>query len=399
MAMSATRKQRLFRYAAACCLLPIAATAVVQHRSAAAWSAMQTTIADLSQRSHATTQRLPLAGPGTQGSAFAAYEQAFALAREAISTTTEAQRIATLPHDRDERVDGTEPLRAAWQPALASLREGARRLDTSTSPAWQPGPHSVANLLHARWLVNMAVLEARAARLAGDSMAAVAWTLDAATFGADLVMSPHLVHSMIGSAMVAIASHEAWPDHALRQIDREALQRLAAGLAQLDARLPEHLDLTGELAWSGAALRDSLAAASTPSWNAWRYGLSPRWQVADGFLTAAALVEQSTQSAAGNWPQRRAELETASARLAASHNPVSATFGYHLSSAERTLRCTLARVRQLRAAIDLHLGQELPALADPLGSGSFTVVAGNAVTTLRSAEGFGNQQIERTVQR
>jgi hypothetical protein len=59
----------------------------------------------------------------------------------------------------------------------------------------------------------------------------------------------------------------------------------------------------------------------------------------------------------------------------------------------------LARVRQLRAAIDLHLGQELPALADPLGSGSFTVVAGNAVTTLRSAEGFGNQQIERTVQR
>jgi hypothetical protein len=167
----------------------------------------------------------------------------------------------------------------------------------------------------------------------------------------------------------------------------------------LDARLPEQSDLTGELAWSGAALRDSLAEVSTPSWNARRYGLSARWQVAEGFRAAAALLEQSTQTPTSNWPQRRAGLEATSARLAASSNPVSAAYGYHLSSAERTLRCTLARMRQLRAAIELHLAQELPPLADPLGSGPFTVVAGNPVTTLRSAEGFGNQQIERMVQR
>jgi len=384
---------------AVCLLLPLAGTALIQHRAAAAWAAMQATIADFAQRSSSPVIRAPLSGPGIPGSAFAAYEQALALAGEAIRSTTEAERIETLPHHRDERVQGTAPLRAAWQPALAALRQGARHLDATATPAWQPGPHSVANLLHARWLVNMAVLEARAERLAGNAMAAVEWTLDAATFGADLVASATLVNRMIGSAMVAIACHEAWPDHALRQLDREALQQLAKGLAQLDTRLPERLDPTRELAWSGIALRDSVADASTPAWQAWRYGFSTRWQMANGFLTAAAQLEQTAAIPANHWPQRRTALQAISARLAASGNPVAEATSFHIEAAELTLRCTLAQVRQLRSAVDLHLGQELPSLHDPLGSGEFTVVASNDATTLRSAGGYGNRLIERVVQR
>ena len=46
--------------------------------------------------------------------------------------------------------------------------------------------------------------EARARRLAGQPQQAVEYTLDAATFGADLVRSSLLIHAMIGGAMVAM---------------------------------------------------------------------------------------------------------------------------------------------------------------------------------------------------
>jgi hypothetical protein len=377
-----------------------AGAGVVRIRTEASWQAMQHNAATLDSAWYARDHRRePLYGKSTSGSAFAGYAQALEQAQELMANQDE--RVATLPHGDDAKVAGTEALRARWQPALIALRAAAHCNDAAPAelPAGEPA-RGLANLLQARWLVNMAVLEARARRLAGQPQTAVEHTLDAATFGADLVRSSLLIQAMIGSAMVSIACHEAWPDHALQQLDAPALAALGLGLERLEALLPERLDLAGEL----RCLSRSLQAPDATCWprftaSSWRYGFSARWMAADAFTSYATFGARLDSAPQLPWPQREAWLELELGALSDAGNPLAATLAPNLGSAERTLRTTLAQVRLLRMAVALHRGQECVPLADPLGDGPFAVVHEAGAVVLRSAGEIGGKGIERRVAR
>lgn len=344
-------------------------------------------------------RREPLWGKGTSGSAFAGYAQALEQAQELMASQDE--RVATLPHHDDAKVEGTAALRARWQPALMALSAAAHCRDAAPKELPEGTPASgLANLLQARWLVNMAVLEARARRLAGQPQPAVEHTLDAATFGADLVRSSLLIHAMIGSALVSIACHEAWPDHALQQLDAPALAVLALGLERLDAQLPERLDLAGELRFLSRWLKSTDAASWPPlGASSWRYGFSPRWMAADAFTSYATVGARLDGAPQLPWPQREAWMDLELSALSEGGNPIAAAVAPNLGSAERTLRTTLAHVRLLRMAVALHRGQDSAPLADPLGDGPFAVVHEAGAVVLHSAGEIGGKAIERRVAR
>lgn len=374
--------------------------AVVQQRTAATWSAMQATVASLDAEWRARDHhRQPLVGDGHDGSAFAGYEAALALA--AKTYTLDADLLGMLPHHDDGKVTGTEALRTRWRPAIEALRQAARCLDARpTEQPVDPAGGGFVRLLHARWLVNFAVLEARALRLAGQPLEAVDWTLDAATFGADLVRSNLLIHAMIGGAMVAIATREAWPDAALQQLDAPALQRLAEGLDRLDAGLPERLELDGELRYAARWLAHAGEAGTQYGTStAWRFGFSPRWMLADGFLHYAAAVEKLRGEPQLAWPQREAWMELELAALDEIDNPVTQGWAANLASAERSHRSVVAHVRQLRMAVERHRGRQTAPLRDPLGDGPFAVVPDGDGVVLRSAGELGGKPIERRVAR
>lgn len=377
-----------------------AGAGVVRFQTEASWQAMQQRAATIDSAWRARDHRRePLWGKGTSGSAFAGYEQALEQAKELM--VNQAEMVATLPHRDDAKVAGTEALRARWQPALIALRAASHCSDAAPPelPEGEPA-RGLVNLLQARWLVNMAVLEARARRLAGQPQRAVEYALDAATFGADLVRSSLLIHAMIGGAMVSIACNEAWPDHALQQLDAPALDVLALGLERLDAQFPERLDLAGELRFVASWLQ----VPDTGNWprldaSSWRYGFSARWMMADAFTRYATVGERLAGEPQLSWPQREAWMELELGAMTDGGNPVAATIAPNLGSAERSLRTTATQVRLLRMAVALHRGQEIGPLADPLGDGPFAVVHEEGAVVLRSDGEIGGKVIERRVAR
>jgi hypothetical protein len=398
------KKPRFRRLVVGCivstAIVILGGAAVVQQRTAATWSAMQRTVASLDAEWRARDyQRQPLVGQGHEGAAFAGYEAALALAAKAY--TLDADLLGMLPHHDDGKVAGTEALRARWRPAIEALRQAARCLDARpTELPVDPAGSGYVRLLHARWLVNFAVLEARALRLAGQPQQAVDWTLDAAMFGADLARSNLLIQAMIGGAMVAIATHEAWPESALQQLDAPSLQRLAEGLERLDAGLPERLEFDGELRFAARWL--ALAGETERQYGtatAWRFGFSPRWMLADGFLHYAATVEKLRGEPQLAWPQREAWMELELEALEQIDNPVTQGWAANLASAERSHRGVVARVRQLRMAVDRHRGSNSAPLRDPLGDGPFTIVPDGDGIVVRSAGELGGKPIERRVVR
>ena len=374
---------------------------VVHFRAAASWNAMEQHAAALdSAWQHRDHRREPLWGTGTNGSAIAGYEQALELTKELC--TNDKELVATLPHRDDGKVAGTEALRARWQPALVALRGAAHCTDAKPPelPLDEPS-QGIVHLLHARWLVNMAVLEARALRLAGQPRQAVEHTLDAAQFGADLVHSGVLIHAMIGAAMVSIATNEAWPDEALQRLDAPALELLAKGLERLDALLPERTDLTGELRFISSCWLQGHHGGRASDWGvdlqSWRYGFSSRWMIADAFLQTAATSERLTGEPQLSWPQREAWMELEFRVMNDGGNPVANVMAPNLAAGERTLRGTVAQVRLLRMAVERHRGTGPVLLQDPLGDGPFAVVHEDAGVVLRSDGELGGKAIERRV--
>lgn len=394
------RRALVFASIVAIAALCAATPAVVHFRAEAAWTRMDERAAELDEAwQRQDHRREPLYGAATEGSAFAGYAEALALAKTLSSDQNEL--MAMLPHKDDGRVAVTQALRERWRPALNALRAAAHCADARPPRPTPPTPeHSLQNLLTSRWLVNMAVLESRACRLAGDPEAAVAWSLDAATLGVDFMRSGLLVNQMIGAALVQIATVEAWPDRALRQLDATALERLAQGLERLDAVLPMTTDAHGDLRYFSAWLespREPEDEGSFPS--TWRYGFSTRWIVADAYLRAARLYDQLAAPAEGAWPQRETRLQAALTDLAATNNPMLVDMVPNLTSAEFGLRQVVAHVRLLRMAVAMHRGLDEAPLRDPLGDGPLLVVREAEGVTLRSAGTTANRKIERRVER
>jgi hypothetical protein len=353
----------------------LAGGAFVQLRANASWAAMEQRITELSASWDARSfERRPAWGEATAGSAWAAYGSALARAQELIRDGNYDDLVGTMPHRDDTRVAGSETLRERWRPALEQLRAGAHRVDAKPpASAWSEPP---LNLMSARWLVNMAVLEARAARLANDGMTAVRWTLDAATFATDAARNGSLINQLVGTAVLHIATREAWPDAALRQLPAEALDLLATGLEHIDALLPSFVDYDAELLAIGAFAQtpEGPQLFDAPGW---RHGFSTRWLLADGFLRACAKAR--TVHAPGTQVQgdpRTDALWTSATR-------------------EMDLLCAVANVRLLRLAVAEHQGKRLE-LPDPFG-GTLRAERDERGVTFRSS--YSGRPIEMRVER
>ena len=258
----------------------------------------------------------------------------------------------------------------------------------------------IVNMLSARWLVNMTVVEARCLRLQGKQREAVELTLDAAAFGADLARTGPLVQQMVGAAMVAIAVHEAWPDDALRRLDGESLSLLAAGLERLDAQMRPTLDLIGEQYCTVAQVLKAAEGAMTTGLGtpSLRYGFSAQWMMADACLRMTGCYSRLSKGDPSQpWPQRQTTLEREVGDLAASGNPICKIAAPNLASAERSLRTSVAMVRMLRMAIEILQGKQPTELQDPLGPTGIAVDHEGAAVRLFSHAQYRRQLLVRNV--
>jgi hypothetical protein len=375
-------------------LVMLASATLVSVRAGASWSAMEQQKEMLRQKFHARAHlREPLWGEASKGAAFTHYGQALAAVKTLSPQLPSASRLLALS---DEQLAAeVQPLRAQWTPVLASLQAGAHCTNASPPPLGDDPQTTTASLLDCRWAVNIAVFEARVLRHERRPSEAVQHTLDAAQFGGDLLHRGTLVNQMIAVAMLAIAT-DCWPEDKLRRLDRNALDLFARGLERLDRSLPETLDLTGELLYMSQSLRWVGADDSWVPSLEWRYGFSSRWMIADAFLQVAAAASQLEAEPSIRWSQREAQIDQWFDRLSDGANPVVSIMVPNFTSAEKSLRLSLAMLRLLRASIELHRGNEAPPLHDPLGDGPLLVSANAAGVTLRSAGSLRDRPLERT---
>lgn len=368
---------------------------VVHHRATTAWAAVEQRRADLdAAEANPMDLRDVFWGEARDGEAVRHYERAIAAADLGDD---HGLVVRTFPMaDDGEAAALTADLRARHRLVLDELRLGAHCRDGRAYPP-TPGPLAVAtpDLLRLRAVVNLGMLEVRALRHAGQGRAAVELTLDVATFAADHTQPDMLIRTMIGVALCAIVA-DGWPDDALKNLDAEALALFASGLAKFDARLPDALACGPELRYTAAALVDG--AYVLPTFQAWRYGFSTRWMLAEGFLAYDRVVRQMDASPTA-WAERSAAFETAIAPLAASPNPVAATIVPNLRAAEHNLREAKTRLRMLRLAVDLHRGHTPPDLQDPLGQGPLRVDPKPGHCTIVSRGERNGKPISRDVAR
>lgn len=340
-------------------------------------------------------ERAPIWGTATDGEAFEAYAEAIA-ATTALGREDEVLLRRLRLHPDQVEAAEAESFALRWQRPLASMSTGAHRRSARPPVDWRRGASgSPSRLLVYRDLVNAATIEVRRRLARGERRAAVELSLDAATFGTDLVRSPMLIDQMVACALIAIAAGEAWSDEDLRRLDPESLRMLAEGLARIDQRFPLTVDWRGEsLLLAGALMRagegegegEELSGYAAASARTPEDGGSERWAVAGAVLQQVALWERLRQSAAAPWQVREQELERLTSDAAVQQNPVMKTSLPIFRSAELSLRVTAAAVRLLRLAVALHAGQEPVALLDPLGDGPLRVVQrADGSTLLRSA--------------
>lgn len=396
------RLRRLLFCSLGAVLASVAGAGVVRLRADASWQRMLQIGEELQRRAEARDpHRAVLWGEATAGDALAHYERATALAKQ-LSSDDHNGLVASLRLTDAEVTADAGPLRERWRPALEAMRTGAR-CDRATSPDWWNGDPQAAvpNLLACRWIVNMAVLEARAERLAGDTRAAVQWTLDAATFAGDTVRRGPLIRQMIGVALVAIAT-EAWKESALQELDAPALEMLADGLARLDAQLPHQLAYEDELLLMVQYLRRAPEeGVGLGPLTAWQYGFSTRWMTAAAFVNFADTVRGLGDAAHGSdgedWRARKQRLDAAFEALAQSDNPASAMMAPNLVAAEQNLREVIAQLRILRVAVELHRGRAAPQLADPCGDGPIAATRDGEAWRVHSAADRPGRSMQRLV--
>lgn len=385
--------------------LAVAALAIgiaVPFRADAAWLVMTAEVAALRAEVRAVPpHRDVLWGEPSPGDARVHWARATAAART-LQQHHHAELLALLPHSGADITTRHRAVREAWQPVLAALRAGAAAADCAATVPGEAGrPARIENLLDCRWVANAAVFEARALRQEGRHREAVQCTLDAAALSRDLLRTGVLIDQMIGCATLAIATTEAWPEPALDDLDDDALALLATGLARLDTSLPAVLDDRVERLFLAAEIERSTGDEQwLPSFGAsWRFGFSTRWMLADAFLQHSALARRLAGRTNAPWPERLALWERESAATLAGGNPVLAVCLPNLSSAEGNWREQLGALRLLRGAIELHRGNPMPKLLDPIAGQPIAMATTDGAITLTCASTGNRPAKQRVVRR
>jgi hypothetical protein len=313
--------------------------------------------------------------------------------------------IGTKTHDAETRAHHDELL-ASLAPALAALRRGAH-CATYTPPAIDLEPSvengQIANLLVGRWLANACCIEAAACLSAGDDLGAVAWTLDAASYGSDVARRVALIDQMIGNALVAIPTAEFWTDERLAELDATALDRLADGLEALDARHALTPRLEAELVYFARVVMDPdehvelLPEAFTAEGVVpWMQRLFPRLLAVHAVEEMRGSFERIEALREEQWPMRQKILELETTRLRKSDNPLLQVTTATLSM-ESGLRTVAAKLRMLRIAVDLHRGSTPPRIDDPFGTDALRVEVENGRFLVASSGGDRSEHLTRTV--
>jgi hypothetical protein len=373
----------------------------------ARWNAMQNWTRDACAAYQRRDFRRPVAwGESQPGNSFAHYRRALALALPLVDVDRLSQLWGQFMLRKPRA--GTEPMtaeqaaaiRAAWAPAIAEARAGARCAEAGPAVDFHQRD-SDFNLLTSRWLVNMMMLEARDALAQRDAPRAVEVWLDALAFGTDLMRSPSMIDRMIGGSVGCIVVMNGCTEESLQALDRAQLERLAAGLARIDEPALATSSLADEAMMSAhyTLQHTEELAESAPA--TWRFGWSMRWMMADALLQ---LIREAEQPAVAGqpWPVRRDQLEAQQqqamgaqieelldelrgtspeatpaaaprAATAGDRNPWLFTVWPILTHSEGSARGLLAQLRCLRVAVEHHRGAELPALPDPLGDGPLVI--------------------------
>lgn len=387
----------LFGVAAATALL-LGGVAFVDLRAGAGLASMQTLTRELQREFEARPfTREPLWGAANAERAFDHYDRAMAQAAPLIEPP---KRMAEFwKHRREPANEKHDALRAQWQPLVNSMRIGAHATDIRPVKVGERHFHTT-NLLAARGLCNLAIDTAERALDAGDAQTAIELTLDASTFAHDLMQRGSLIDQMVGGALMAIATGEAWPEAQLARLDAANLQRLADGLERLDRMLQPAIDGNGEVLTLAHSLGNApLGCAYGPSLQAWSFGFSARWMLADAFSRAVALVRTLEQERTRPWPQRRALFQLELGALQGRSNPMLDIIVPNYESAELNRRISVAMLRLLRMSIALHQGLSLPPLPDPLGDGAIAVHGDDAGTHLHCVSSVQQKHLVRFVAR
>lgn len=342
---------------------------VVQKRADASWDGMVRAAAAIERAGlHREHWREPLWGDSVREPAHPHYDAALAAQAELGDDAHDA--LMAVIRAGPGGLYQTAADRELFRPTLLLLRRGAHAVDAGEVLTAGLDPFTRAPDLRAcRRIVEAAVVEARHQLRAGRGTEAVQWTLDAATFGNDLVRGP-LIQQIIGNALTATATVEAWSAGQLDALDDEALDVLAEGLARLDPRMATRLSFDADLVMLARAFAEPEAAGLDfdDRLAAWRYGFSPRWMVADAFHQVQRLMARIDRRSA-SWTVREAMLEREFAAAQESLNPIVRAICPTLTGVERQMRETLAGVRRLRLRIEHARGRALPELEDPLGDG------------------------------
>jgi hypothetical protein len=385
------RQRRMIGCIVTAVALLMTSAAIVQSKTNSSWRSM----VDTHKALHAgwlaqPDTREPLWGAASEGHAFTHYEQAAEIMSDVLKDN---ESLGDLIGKTDEQVaDMAGELREAWQPALTALRAGTHasnsRVDRNNLAADQN-----INFLNYRWVSNAAAFETRHLRRAGDDMASVEVSLDSLGMAIDVFSDGLLIHQMISVAMIAIAI-EPWTDEALRALDPDAAATLAAGLAKLDAQMPEILTTDRELLFLTEQFQKQSGQSDWAAGGSWRYGFSARWMLADAVLMTSVNYNRLNNSGTTDWQTRQRLADQIVKEVRASGNDVAAMVFPTVVWAERSIRHSIGTVRLLRMALDMRRGVDSEPLDDPFGTGPIVIDESPEILTLKSVGNAVHEPLE-----
>lgn len=311
--------------------------------------------ATLERRSEQLASRQVLWGEPEPGSAFERYEHALSLAG---AGRYEGGDLWAFRRDPDFPPEKAEAIRRQWWPAIAAMRQGARRTDGRTPFDATNLEGSTTSLLTARDLLNMAVVQSRETLAQGDPLEAVRISLDAMTFSLDILRSPLLVDQMVGVALVAIVALEAWPEERLRQLDPRSLKELAVGLERLDSMMPAGARLEAEVLFLAAHLDHQLESLESlypgSASDLLAYGWSKQFMLAEAVCGLSTMADRAQSSQGKAWPTHSEGLEDLASEALSSGNPLLNDCFPSLKPIESNFVTVNAHLRVLQLAVAVH---------------------------------------------